>query len=110
MMNSQDSNPFGLSERDMETCRNIFDRYSEVTMVFIFGSRAKGVHHPGSDLDLAIMNPVVDPTVMRKIKSDFDESSLPYNVDLVLHADMAQTELKGHIDRVGKLFYQRHPL
>ncbi|MBU1171125.1 MAG: nucleotidyltransferase domain-containing protein [Proteobacteria bacterium] len=100
-------NPFGLTDRDMKTCEDILKKYLDVTRVFIFGSRAKGDYHIGSDLDLAIMNPLSNKTLVQKIKADFDESSLPFFVDLVHYPSLDHPDLKSHIDRVGALFFQR---
>jgi hypothetical protein len=37
----------------------------------------------------------------------FNESSLPYTVDLIQYHTLKNDSLKAHIDRVGKVFYQR---
>jgi predicted nucleotidyltransferase len=100
-------NNYGLSDRDIQTIINIFIRYSEIETVHIFGSRAKDNFKPASDIDLAIMNNGVSLKIISKIKSDFEESSLPYKVDLALYPSLKNPELKEHIDRVGKLFYQK---
>jgi predicted nucleotidyltransferase len=99
-------NAFGLSDRDMKTIATIFQRYPEAQIVFIFGSRAKGTYKLGSDIDLAIMNEGVNDTLVSKLKSDFEDSSLPYRVDLVNFHATDRSDLKDHIQRVGKLFYE----
>ena len=98
---------FGLTDRDMQTLQDIFNNYPEVETVFIFGSRASSVYKFGSDIDLAVMNEGVPETVIGSIKSDFEESSLPYAVDLINYFTLKHPELKSHIDRVGVPFYQK---
>lgn len=98
-------NEFGLSERDMSTTREIFLRYPAAKSVNIFGGRAKGNHRGGSDVDLAIMNDGVDEATRRNIKADFEDSSLPYLVDIVDLPSLRHPELKEHIFRVGKPLY-----
>ncbi len=101
-----DASLHGLSERDLNTIFSILKKYDEVTTVYIFGSRAKGNYKPGSDIDLAIMNePVADKTLLQ-IKNDFEESSLPYQVDLVYFKAITNPEFIAHIERVGKVFYE----
>ena len=100
-------NEFGLTHRDMQTLRQILSRYTDIQTVHIFGSRAKGNFRPGSDIDLAIMNSNLGTTTLRKANSDFEESTLPYRVDLVDYHTITHPSLKEHIDRVGILFYQR---
>jgi len=95
-------NEYGLSERDLQTIYGIFNKYSEVKRVILFGSRSKGNYHSGSDIDFAVRGRVPMKTMCR-IKSDFEESSLPYNVDIVNMDLLKNTALKEHIDRVGKI-------
>lgn len=47
---------FGLSARNQHTLYEILAKYPDIQTVHIFGSRAKGNFHIGSDMDLAIMN------------------------------------------------------
>ena len=106
-MNKKEKNAFGLTDRDTKTLQDIFNKYPDVENVFIFGSRAKGTYKQGSDIDLAIMNEGVKDTVIGKMKSDFEDSSLPYTVDLVNYHTIKHPELKNHIDRVGVPFYEK---
>jgi predicted nucleotidyltransferase len=76
-------------------------------LVHIFGSRAKGTSKPGSDIDLAIMNRLPDIKVLLRLKNDFEESSLPYKVDLVDFHTLTNQNFIDHIKRVGEVFYQR---
>jgi len=97
---------FGLSERDIETIFNILKKYPEVAEVCIFGSRAKGTYKPYSDIDMAVINKgVADKTILH-IKSDLEDSTLPYRVDILNYPELTQPELKEHIERVGMLFYE----
>jgi uncharacterized protein len=106
-MGNQKRNSFGLTDRDMKTFRDIFHKYPDVKTVFVFGSRAKKNYKLGSDIDLAVMDKGVTETIIAKLKSDFEESSLPYNVDVINYHTLKHSELKSHIDRVGGLFYQK---
>jgi predicted nucleotidyltransferase len=96
-----------LTQRDIATIYAIFRKYPAVRQVYLFGSRAKGDHQPGSDVDLAIMNDGVDGDVVRKIKGELEESSLPYMVDVVNYSTLEHKELKAHIDGVGVEFYRK---
>jgi type I restriction enzyme S subunit len=52
--------------------------------VRVFGSRVKGTSKPYADLDLVIMgDEPVDGKTLRTLKEAFDESNLPYQVDVV---------------------------
>ncbi len=100
-------NRYGLTERDMNTFRSVFKNYPEVKRVHVFGSRAKGNYHLGSDVDLAVMNKGVAVNKLDQIKADFEESSLPYVVDLVDFTRLDKQVFIDHINRVGVPFYTR---
>lgn len=99
-------NAFGLSERDMNTITGIFQQFPEVQEVHIFGSRAMGNFKFGSDIDMAVVNPV-GPKIMRAMAGYFSDSSLPYFVDLVNLNNISNTEFIDHIKRNGKLIFRR---
>lgn len=105
-MAGDQENQFGLTERDMETINHILIRFPEVKEVQLFGSRAKGSNKSGSDIDLAIVNTGVSEKTIRNLKSEFDDSSLPYKVDIVNLPEINHPELSEHIKRVGVVFYK----
>lgn len=52
--------------------------------VRLFGSRATGTSKPHSDIDLVIMGDEALPlATMRMLRDEFDDSDLPFQVDLV---------------------------
>lgn len=96
---------YGLRDRDMQTITEIFSRYPHIKNVQLFGSRAKGTFHSGSDIDLAIMNEDVPPKIMLQLQNEFSESSLPYFVDLVYYPEIESDAFREHIERVGVVIY-----
>lgn len=97
---------YGLRVRDMQTITEIFSRYPHIKIVQLFGSRAKGTFHSGSDIDLAVMNEDVPPKVMLQLQNEFSESSLPYFVDLVYYPEIESDAFREHIERVGVVIYE----
>ncbi|RYZ99720.1 MAG: nucleotidyltransferase domain-containing protein [Sphingobacteriaceae bacterium] len=95
----------GLNKKDKDRIINILKKYPTVHLVHLFGSRATGNYKPGSDIDLAIINTRVDENTIKQIKSDLEESSLPYFVDIVYYPDLKHEELRTHIDSAGVVFY-----
>ena len=100
-------NKYGLTDRDIKTLQDIFRKYTEVKEVHLFGSRAKGNYKTGSDIDLAVMNEGVKSKTITKLVVDFEESSLPFTVDLINFPTLKHTDLIDHINRVGTIFYKR---
>ncbi len=98
---------FGLTERDVKTITDAFAAFPEIKEVVLFGSRAKGNFRKGSDIDLAVMNAEVSPKVITALISRFQESSLPYRVDLVYFPELTNPDLMDHIRRVGIRIYKK---
>jgi predicted nucleotidyltransferase len=96
---------YGLIERDIQTLFAIFEKFQEVETVYLYGSRAKGTHKFGSDIDLALMNENISEKTVRTIKTEIEESSLPYFVDITHFTTLNHKELAEHIQRVGVPFY-----
>jgi predicted nucleotidyltransferase len=70
-----------MSDQEQQIVRRILADQEEA---FIFGSRAKGNHRQFSDLDICIKNATAVPDhVLSMLKSAFQESDLPYTVDIV---------------------------
>jgi uncharacterized protein len=99
---------FGLSPSAIGTIQKVFSNYPEVESAMLFGSRAKGNYREGSDIDLALTGPPELTQRLFMLKNDFDESGLPYTVDLVYLPEVKHAELLEHIQRVGKPIYRRN--
>ena len=97
---------YGLSDRTFSTLNSIFLKYSGIKHAVLYGSRAKGKYRNGSDIDLSLKT---DDTFTRSdllhIAGDFDDSDLPYFVDVSIYDKLSNPDLKAHIDRVGKVLY-----
>ena len=62
----------------------IFATHLPEREIYLFGSRANDTAKPFSDLDLVIMGDEPLPvTTMRILRDAFDDSDLPFQVDLV---------------------------
>ena len=100
----------GLSEKQMNLIRDIIVEFAPaVESVSIFGSRATDSHRTYSDIDMVLYGDIEDRTVDR-LWTCFNESSLPYKVDLVAYDLVEYPPLKAHIDQFAKVLLTEEKL
>ena len=97
---------YGLPDRTLNTLNAIFCKYPGVRRAILYGSRAKGNYRRGSDIDLSLKTEdSFSHTDLLRIAGDFDDSDMPYFVDVSVYDSLSNPNLKAHIDRVGKVIY-----
>ncbi|MEN8236621.1 MAG: nucleotidyltransferase domain-containing protein [Pseudomonadota bacterium] len=74
-----------IEPRHLEIVTKILEKYPH--RFYAFGSRVTGENQPLSDLDLCIMEHVPSQ-VKSQLAEDFEESNLPFKVDLILWAEI----------------------
>jgi len=97
----------GLQLETVEKFRNVFARYPEIEKVTLYGSRAKGTHRRGSDIDFCVMAPGWTPSELSRLVTELDALNLPWNLDVNLEHFIHLPALREHIQRVGLTFYSR---
>lgn len=76
---------------------------SKKTEVMAFGSRAKGTARKFSDLDLVFVSEI-DRRELAKLRNAFEDSDLPYKVDLAVWTELDPTfqkHIAGDLKPVG---------
>jgi predicted nucleotidyltransferase len=99
---------YGLNGRTLATLDSIFRKYAGIRQAVIYGSRAKGGYRDGSDIDITLKTDgSFTFTELLRISGDFDDSDMPYFVDVSVYHELNNPDLIEHIDRVGKTLYSR---
>lgn len=99
---------FGLTEAHRSIISAIFAQYPQIKTVVVYGSRARGNYRPGSDIDMTITaGEELSTDLLLKLINDFDDSLLPFLVDLSICSQLTEPALLDHIQRVGRVIYQR---
>ena len=99
---------YGLKEDTIKKISSVLSGFPEVEKAVLYGSRAKGNFKRGSDIDLTLIGPALTLNVVLKIENRLDDLLLPYHIDLSIYESISNPDLKEHIQRVGKVFYERH--
>jgi uncharacterized protein len=97
----------GLSEAAVEGIREVLRHFPEVAKATLYGSRAKGTHRRGSDIDLTLQGVGLDHSGLTLICDKLDDLLLPYKMDVSLFKDLTHPDLIDHIRRVGVTLYER---
>jgi len=93
----------GLSNSELQTIRDVFSRFSDVSEVILFGSRARGTHRPSSDVDLALKGKNLSIDTLAKLRYILEEeTNLPYFFDIVIYDRVENEALKREIDEGGE--------
>jgi predicted nucleotidyltransferase len=100
-------NEFGLSDKTLETVRAILATCPELDKALVYGSRAMGNYRTGSDIDITLIGASLTMDMLFQLARQFDESNLPYMVDLSIMASINNPNLLDHIERIGQVLYQR---
>jgi len=95
-----------LTPGELAVLRGVFRHHPEITLVKLFGSRARGTHVPQSDVDLALWGDV-DPLQAEAIAAELDELPLPYRYDVKPFHAIKLRPLREHIERVGITLYSQ---
>ena len=99
---------FGLTQKTISQLNSIFQKYPEIHQVKIYGSRARGDHRKGSDIDLAFFSES-EEDLSSRLSWELDDLPTPYLFDVVNYDKLKNNPLKKEIDHHGKIFYIRKP-
>lgn len=100
-------NRFGIESAMFEQIVDVLRGNPLVQEAILYGSRAKGVYKPGSDIDLALKGKELTLQDLNRVSLALDDLLLPYSFDLSLFHHIGNEELLAHIGRVGKSIFRR---
>lgn len=99
------NNNFGLPDRTIKELLTYFKTKPEIELVKIYGSRAKGTYHNGSDIDFAIQ--CSDDEYFYRISSELEDLPTPYKFDVINYKTLTHEGMKNSIDKDGIIFYRK---
>lgn len=96
----------GLAPAVVCRIQEVLSRFPVVDKAVLYGSRAMGNYKEGSDIDLTLFGDNLNPQTLAVIDADLDDLLLPYTFDISIFSTLRNQDLRDHIDRVGKVFYE----
>ncbi len=97
----------GLTDGAMAEIQALLAKFPDVERAVLYGSRAKGNHRPGSDIDLTLIGAGLTSKILGQIQAELEDGYLPYSFDISLLNQITQPDLIEHIRRVGVVFYEK---
>jgi predicted nucleotidyltransferase len=97
---------YGLKDKYIDAIQKVLASFPEVEKVLLYGSRAKGTHWNGSDIDLSFIGDI-DLSLLFKIEDELDDLLLPYKIDASILSTIENPDLVAHIHRVGVTLYEK---
>lgn len=82
----------------------------QVQRVVLYGSRALGRQRSGSDVDLCLVAPGMTLAELLVLGAVLDDLLLPWRIDLQLDHLISHEGLRAHIQRAGRVLWDRAPL
>lgn len=99
----------GLQDADLAYIISRIGEFPEIKKAVVFGSRAKGNHKTGSDVDIAIFGEDISFSTVACLHYRLEEEGpLPYFFNIVDYTHLTHKELQEHIERVGKIIFERN--
>jgi len=99
---------FGLDTDTLKKIKQVFSNFENIDKVIIYGSRAKGNYRKGSDIDITLLGENLNlNNSLYQIDEKLEELELPYTFDISIFSHIDNEYLREHIQRVGKVFYQK---
>ena len=95
----------GLSSSIVRQLCAVFERYSDIRAVYLFGSRAKGNFRDGSDIDLAVVAPEMTAETFNTLWDEIDDLPIVFKLDCLHFESLSNDLLKKKIEAEGVLFY-----
>jgi predicted nucleotidyltransferase len=100
----------GLDDKHLSLIKGVLSAHtSAIDKVALFGSRATGAYRPQSDIDLVLYGDIPESTVDR-LWTNFQESALPYKVDVIAYQQLGSPALKRHIDQFAVPLFSHQQL
>jgi predicted nucleotidyltransferase len=97
----------GLPSKTLALIMGVLAAFSQIEKALLFGSRAKGTHKAGSDIDLALVGAELDWNVVGRISRALDDLPIPHRFSVIMLNERTDSEVAAHIRRVGIPLFER---
>lgn len=95
----------GLTSREILQLKGVFSQYPQITKVWLFGSRSRGLFRDNSDIDLAYEAVSFSFDEELGLRSQLSALPIPYKIDLVHLNTLEEVAFRQKIEEEKKDLY-----
>jgi len=109
MLNNNSSDLTRRLESYKEQLLPLIHKHVPNCVVYLFGSRARGVYHEGADIDLALRahdDSPIGQVLLFKIEDEFEDTTIPVLIDL-LDFNAVSPKFRENILRDGVIWTRK---
>lgn len=96
----------GLSGHSVAALIEVFKAFPLIHSVILYGSRAKGNYHEGSDIDFAVSAPDMSDAAFSMLWNALDNLPIIYKIDCLHLEKLKNQSLKDNIMMQGVIFFK----
>lgn len=107
VLSNEEVNKMGLNANEQRDLLAALAFNKHVQKAIVFGSRAKGNFKAGSDVDVCLFGPQLTIQDVVQLGIALEENHWMRKFDFVIYPQITNPDLIAHIERVGKLIFER---
>lgn len=97
----------GIGDNVLNQIISTVEKYPQVERLLLYGSRARGEHITGSDIDLAIDAPGMEEPTFARLWNEIDDLPIIYTLDIVHLQGLSNLELLAEINKDAASLWQK---
>jgi predicted nucleotidyltransferase len=98
---------FGLTKKEIDAVKSVFEKTPGIESVFIYGSRAKGNFKKTSDIDLGVRFAENAGGDILKLKSALGDLPVIYEIDALDEKEIAKGSFETEYEKTKQLFWEK---
>ena len=101
---------YGIKDDYWKRLETVFVSHKNIEKVILYGSRAKEINRPYSDVDIILVGENIENREFCNILNEIDDLLLPFIFDISVYHSIKDSNLIESINRTGVIIYENNSL
>ena len=97
---------YGIKEEYWNKLESVFRNHKNIEKVILYGSRAKEINRPYSDVDIILVGENIENREFCNILNEIDDLLLPFIFDISVNYTISNVNLIDSINKTGVIVYE----